>query len=128
MTYRGTKSSILLLPARRTNWCREDLHSTSHSRPLSAPFLRASRAGYTSPYRDVMRAKVVLMAADGLENKTIGERLDLPRQIVSKWRRRFFEELLPGLEERPRSGRSPFFPPDVVAVKAIACVLASNLG
>jgi len=58
-----------------------------------------------------MRAKVVLMAADGLENKTIGERLDLPRQIVSKWRRRFFEERLPGLEERPRSGRSPIFPP-----------------
>jgi transposase-like protein len=66
---------------------------------------------YTSPYRDVIRAKIVLMAAQGLENKTIASRLDLPFQIVSKWRKRFFEERLAGLEERSRSGRSPVFPP-----------------
>ncbi len=46
---------------------------------------------YTSPYCDVMRAKVVLLAADGLTNKEIGRRLDIPRQIVSKWRKRFFD-------------------------------------
>lgn len=66
---------------------------------------------YTSPYRDVIRAKIVLMAAQGLENKTISSRLDLPFQIVSKWRKRFFEERLAGLEERSRSGRCPVFPP-----------------
>jgi len=66
---------------------------------------------YTSPYREVMRAKVVLIAAEGLSNKKIGERLDLPRQIVSKWRKRFFEKRLAGLQERPRRGRPNAFPP-----------------
>jgi transposase len=66
---------------------------------------------YTSPYCDVMRAKVVLLAADGLSNKDIGSRLDLPRQIVSKWRKRFFEERLAGLQGRPRRGRPRLFPP-----------------
>ena len=66
---------------------------------------------YTSPYCDVVRAKVILLAAQGLENKQIGGRLDLPRQIVAKWRKRFFEERLAGLEERPRRGRPPVFSP-----------------
>ena len=57
---------------------------------------------YTSPYRDVIRAKIVLLAAQGLENDVIGARLDTPRQIVSKWRKRFFELGFPGLEEQPR--------------------------
>lgn len=66
---------------------------------------------YTSPYYLVMRAKVVLFAAEGMANKDIGQRLDLPRQVVSKWRKRFFAERLAGLEDRPRSGRPPLFPP-----------------
>ena len=66
---------------------------------------------YTSPYCDVIRAKVILLAAKGFENKHIAERLDMPRQIVAKWRKRFFEERLAGLEERPRRGRPPVFPP-----------------
>lgn len=37
------------------------------------------------------------MAAQGLENKTIASRLDLPAQIVCKWRKRFFEQRLAGL-------------------------------
>lgn len=66
---------------------------------------------YTSPYYQVVRAKVILLAHEGLENKEIGRRLELPRQIVSKWRKRFFEERLAGLEDRPRPGRKPTFPP-----------------
>ena len=66
---------------------------------------------YTSPYCEVIRAKVVLLAADGLDNREIAERLDLPRQIVSKWRKRFHEERLAGLEDRPRRGRPNLFPP-----------------
>jgi hypothetical protein len=66
---------------------------------------------YTSPYYKVIRAKVVLLANEGLENKEIGERLELPRQIVSKWRKRFFEERLDGLEDLPRPGRTPRFSP-----------------
>ena len=55
---------------------------------------------YTSPYRDVLRAKIILYAAQGLPNNLIAARLDTPRKIVSKWRKRFFESRLPGLDER----------------------------
>ncbi len=66
---------------------------------------------YTSPYWDVIRAKIVLLAAQGLSNDVIAFRLDTPRQIISKWRRRFFEQGLPGLEEQPRGGQpAPFSP------------------
>jgi hypothetical protein len=71
---------------------------------------RASRK-YTSPYFEVVRAKAILLAADGLENKEIGERLDLPRQVVCNWRKRFFEERMAGLEDRPRRGRPRSFSP-----------------
>ncbi|MFC1886629.1 helix-turn-helix domain-containing protein [Thermodesulfobacteriota bacterium] len=40
-----------------------------------------------------------------MENKQIGERVEMPRQIISKWRKRFFEERLAGLKDRPRRGR-----------------------
>jgi transposase len=66
---------------------------------------------YTSPYYIVVRAKAVLMAAQDLDNKTIGERLSLPRQIVSKWRKRFFDERLDGLTDKPRTGRPSGFSP-----------------
>lgn len=66
---------------------------------------------YTSPYRDVIRAKIVLLAAQGLDNDIIATRLDTPRQIVSKWRKRFCLARLPGLEEQPRGGRKARFSP-----------------
>jgi transposase len=66
---------------------------------------------YTSPYRDVIRAKIVLLAAQGLSNDVIATRLDTPRQIVSKWRKRFALARLPGLEEQPRGGRPARFSP-----------------
>jgi len=73
--------------------------------------LRATAARYASPYRDVVRAKIVLYAAQGLSNAEIAARLDLPRQIVSKWRKRFFEQGLAGLQEAPRQGRPRVFSP-----------------
>jgi len=66
---------------------------------------------YTSSYCQVVRAKVILLAAQGLDNDQIGSQVSLPRQIVSKWRKRFFEERLAGLENLPRSGRPPSFSP-----------------
>ena len=66
---------------------------------------------YTAPYFEVVRAKLVLLAADGLENQVIGERLGLPRQVVSKWRKRFYTHRLEGLSDQPRSGRPAGFSP-----------------
>ena len=73
--------------------------------------LEALARTYTSPYRDVIRAKIVLYAAQGLGNDEIAQRLDTPRQVVSKWRKRFFEQGMAGLEELPRQGRPGVFPP-----------------
>lgn len=73
--------------------------------------LEARTRRYTLPYRDVVRAKIVLLAAAGLDNDQIAARLDTRREIVSKWRKRFFEEGVAGLEERARGGRPPVFPP-----------------
>lgn len=66
---------------------------------------------YTLPYFQVLRAKIILLAADGLSNDEIARRLDTRREVVSMWRKRFFEERLPGLEERFRPGRPRVFPP-----------------
>lgn len=68
-------------------------------------------ASYTSPYCDVIRAKLVLLAAQGLDNDGIGKRLNLARQVVSKWRKRFFYERIDGLADRPRQGRPGVFSP-----------------
>ena len=70
---------------------------------------RANR--YTLPYFEVLRAKMILMAADGLGNDEIAARLDTRREVVSQWRKRFFKERLEGLEERARPGRPRVFPP-----------------
>ena len=66
---------------------------------------------YTSPYCDVIRAKIILLADEGLSNDVIAARLDTPRQIVSKWRKRFALARLPGLEAQPRGGRKARFSP-----------------
>ena len=50
------------------------------------------------------RARIVLAAAEGLENKTIVERLGADANTVGKWRRRFAERRLDGLYDEPRSG------------------------
>jgi transposase len=73
--------------------------------------LEAQARRYTLPYRDVIRAKIVLLAAQGLDNDEIATRLDTRREVVSKWRKRFSQQRLAGLEERPRAGRPAVFPP-----------------
>jgi len=66
---------------------------------------------YTLPYFQVQRAKIILMAAQGLENSEIAARLSTRRDVVSEWRKRFFRERLAGLEERARPGRPRTFSP-----------------
>jgi len=54
---------------------------------------------------------MILMAEEGFGNDEIADRLSTRREIVSMWRKRFFEERLPGLEDRHRPGRPRLFPP-----------------
>jgi hypothetical protein len=89
----------------RTSPFRIDL-SADEAAELSR---RATR--YTLPYFEVVRAKMILMAADGMGNDEIAARLDTRREVVSQWRQRFHKERLAGLEERARPGRPRVFPP-----------------
>lgn len=65
----------------------------------------------TAQQRMVVRARIVLAAADGEENAAIAERLEVALNTVIKWRKRFFEERMAGLVDRKRSGRPRAFPP-----------------
>ena len=77
---------------------------------------------YTAPHAEVVRAKIVLLAADGLENTQIAARLDVHVGVVCRWRKRFAQEGMGGLADRQRSGRPRVFAAGVVAeVKAMAC-------
>ena len=50
------------------------------------------------------RARIVLLAADGLNNCAIAEKLDVSRRTVGLWRSRFAERRLAGLDDEPRPG------------------------
>jgi transposase len=52
-----------------------------------------------------LRSRIVLAAAEGGSNTEVGERLDVTRQTVRKWRNRFAEQRLEGLLDEPRPGR-----------------------
>jgi DNA-binding NarL/FixJ family response regulator len=73
--------------------------------------LQRRARSYTLPYFLVLRAKMILLAAEGLSNDEIAQRLEARREVVSMWRKRFFEQRLSGLEEKPRPGRPRVFPP-----------------
>ena len=70
----------------------------------------------------VVRARIVLLAADGEQNVDIADRVGVCVDVVSKWRKRFCQGGLDGLSDRPRSGRPRRFGSEVVAgIKAMAC-------
>jgi transposase len=64
--------------------------------------------GRSTPMRLVLRAKIVLLAAKGNQNKEIAAELGTERTIVGRWRTRFAEHGLSGIEkDLPRGGRTP---------------------
>jgi hypothetical protein len=65
----------------------------------------------TLPYRDVVRAKMILLVADGVPLTEVGRRFGTTRVIVRKWAQRFEQLGLRGLNEGHRSGRPPLFSP-----------------
>jgi transposase len=91
--------------------------------------LESRARAYTAPYAQVARAKIVLLAADGMANVEIAARLDTSPQVVHRWRKRFGERRLKGLDDAPRSGRPRVFSPSVNAeIKALACELPATTG
>lgn len=58
--------------------------------------------------RQVLRAQIVLAAAAGRQNRAIAAELAMDRMLVGKWRKRFAEKGLAGIEkDAPRGGRKP---------------------
>jgi transposase len=98
---------------------------TAEERQQLSVRAQAARAAY----RDVIRAQIVLAAADGESNAHIAANLGCHVDTVRKWRRRYCAGRLGGLADRPRSGRPrQFSAVQVAEVKALACELpaASN--
>jgi transposase len=78
-------------------------------------------------HRDVLRARIVLAAADGASNAAIARILGVCDDTVRKWRHRFARHGIDGLGDRPRSGRPRRFSAAAVAeVKALACELPTE--
>ncbi len=63
-------------------------------RPIFSKFAKSR----TIPARQVQRAKIILLAADGLDNMQISNQVGLGQDSVSKWRSRFIKKL-PLLQE-----------------------------
>lgn len=86
------------------------------------------RAG-TTPQRRVLRALIVLMAAEGATNAGIAEELGICLDTARKWRARFCANGIAGLADAPRSGRPPVYTAaEVARVKAWACELPAEHG
>jgi transposase len=91
--------------------------------------LAARARSVRGPYRDRLRAKIVLAAAAGQANAAIARELGVCTDTARKWRRRFAEGRLAGLKDAPRSGRPPSFTAaDRAEVIALACALPAESG
>jgi transposase len=80
---------------------KEHLQSITRSRAL--------------PHGLVRRAKIILMAAEGTNNKTIAEKVNLCPAIVGMWRKRFLEQGIMGLYDEARPGAPRSISDDQVA-------------
>ena len=62
--------------------------------------------GRSTEARLVLRAKIVLAAAEGATNKQIATDLGTDAHTAARWRKRFAEMRLPGIQkDAPRGGR-----------------------
>jgi transposase len=69
-----------------------------------------------------LRARIVLLCAEGLSNKSTAERLGVDQGTVGKWRRRFAESRLDGLHDEPRPGG-----PRTIADEDVEAVVVKTL-
>ena len=80
---------------------REQLKAFAHARSLA--------------HAQVVRARIVLMAADRLTNTVIAQKLRTSRETVGKWRRRYLERGIEGIYDEVRPGRPRSYDDEQVA-------------
>ena len=91
--------------------------------------LTARARSVRGPYRDRLRAQIVLAAAAGSTSTAIAAQVGAHVDTVRKWRRRFAATRLAGLKDAPRSGRPPVFTAtDRAEAIALACALPAESG
>jgi len=78
-------------------------------RPKVRKVLEARCRAPSTPQGDVKRARIVLLAAEGRSTRSIAKEVGVQPRIVSKWRHRFADHGLAGLENRPHRGKKPIY-------------------
>src|SRR3981081_1470755 len=78
-------------------------------KPKIRKVLEARYGAATTPQRDVKRARIILLAADGRSTRSIAQEVGVQPRIVSNWRRRFAEHGLGGVKDLPRAGKEPIY-------------------
>ena len=78
-------------------------------KPKVRKVLEARCRAPSTAQRDVRRARIVLLAAEGRSTRSIAAEVGVQPRIVSHWRRRFAEHGLGGLKDRLRAGKKPIY-------------------
>ena len=73
----------------------------------------------TAATRDTLRARIILLAAEGLKNQEIAKTLGTSGNTVGKWRRRFVEKGIKGLDDDPCPGRRRIYGSEKIKVSAL---------
>jgi hypothetical protein len=94
---------------------------TEAERALLKGLLRSTKA----PAAKVARARMVLKFADGETLSGIARQMEVERVLVRKWVKRFVRKRVEGLDDLPRTGRPPVFPPGGRRPRREDCVRAT---
>jgi transposase len=78
---------------------------TAEEKDFLQRMVRSSKA----EQRQVYRARLILLSDSGLTGKAIAKRIGCRTSTVSKWRQRFMDQRLDGLNDAPRSGNPGFY-------------------
>ena len=83
----------------------------------------------TSRQQDALRARIVLLAAEGLDTTAIAGTLGIARGTARSWRARFVADGLAGLVDRPHCPPPRAYSPDIQArIVVLACQAPADLG
>ncbi len=75
--------------------------------PEEAQELQRRVRSHTVAVRDRQRARIILLAVEGLDQKAIAAKLGTTRASVGQWCRRYRQRSLAGLADAPGRGRKP---------------------
>ena len=73
--------------------------------------LESRSRGLRAAHRDVIRARMILLVADGRTLSSIARQVGKQRKIVRKWAERFSKKRIEGLSDKAGRGRVPAFSP-----------------